>query len=92
MKKLGMHEGPVRKGGISNNNSSNKPDIAPAGQGLIIPDSIAQIDKDKPLQVLAQIDNAIVALYAGDKGSSISALKKAKNILKNFCNDGGHFW
>jgi len=92
MKKLGIHEGPVRKGGVSNNNSSNKPDIAPAGQGLIIPDSIAQIDKDKPLQVLAQIDNAIVALYAGDKGSSISALKKAKKILTAFCNDAGHFW
>jgi len=87
MKNLGIHEGLVRKGGISNNNSSNKPDITPAGQGLTIPDTIAQIDKDKPLQVLAQIDNAIIALYAGDKGSSISALKKAKKILKYFCND-----
>jgi len=87
MKKLGIHEGPVRKGGVSGNNSSNKPDIAPAGQGLTIPDSIAQIDKDKLLQVTTQIDNAILALYAGDKGSSIAALKKAKKILKYFCND-----
>lgn len=36
MKNTGIHEGPVRKGGISNNNSSTKPDILPAGQGTKI--------------------------------------------------------
>jgi signal transduction histidine kinase len=86
MKNTGIHEGPVRKGGLSNNNSSNKPDITPAGQGLTVADGTIQIDKDKLIQVISQIDNAILALYAGDKGSSISALKKAKRLIIQLCD------
>jgi len=81
MKNLGIHEGPVRKGGISNNNSSNKPDIVPTGQS----DTVLR-------KVLLQINNAEVALDAEDRESAFEALVKAKKLLINFYDDGGHFW
>ena len=81
MKNTGIHEGPVRKGGLSNNNSSNKPRIVPTGQSDIL-----------LRNVLAQINNAEVALDAGDRGSAVAALMKAKKLLTDFYDDGGHFW
>ena len=42
--------------------------------------------------VLAQINNAEVALDAGDRGSAVAALMKAKKLLTDFYDDGGHFW
>jgi hypothetical protein len=81
MKNTGIHEGPVRKGGLSNNNSSNKPRIVPTGQSDIL-----------LRNVLSQINNAEVAFDAGDRGSALAALKKAKKLLTDFYDEGGHFW
>lgn len=81
MKNTGIHEGPVRKGGISNNNSSTKPDILPAGQGT---KTYKQNGVD-PGNVVCTIMNAQVALYIGDKRRTMEALKKAEKLMLQFC-------
>jgi len=82
MKNLGIHEGPVRKGGISNT-ATNKPRFVPAGQS-------GQSDTLLRQEVLSQINNAEIALDAGDRESAFEALVKAKKLLINFYDDGGH--
>jgi len=81
MKNLGIHEGPVRKGGLGGNNSSNKPDILPAGQGT---EKYKQNGVD-PGNVICQIMNSQVALYTGDTGRAMAALKKAEKLMMQFC-------
>jgi hypothetical protein len=34
---------------------------------------------------VSQIKNAQIALYSGDKGSAIAALKKAEKLILTFC-------